>query len=411
MKFTTYKAAEKWLFSCFPAYQNIGAKAYKPGLENVVKLLSVFENPQETLRFIHVAGTNGKGSTCSFITSLLMQKGEKVGLFTSPHIFHFSERIRVNGIPIEENAVLDFCNRLHEEKLDFEPSFFEITLTMALVHFQREACTWVVLETGLGGRLDATNVVVPEIAVITNIGIDHTQFLGDTLALIAGEKAGIIKQNIPVVIGKRQEETVSVFEAVAKFKDASIIYAEDFSFPTNKYESYLAENWRTANTTLEVLGIRFSNVEREEAAEKMPQRSGLFGRMYYLRRNPDVLLDVSHNVDGLRATLVYLKQQNRKVKVIFGASKDKDIKSMLTLFPKDYELNLCTFSNERSVSLEELKEVKSSNEQIQTIHRDINAAIEYCVQQLNYNEVLLVTGSFFLIADVNFTDLKNKKII
>lgn len=222
-----YQNTLDWLFSQFPSYQQLGAPAYKPGLENTQTLLSYFGNPQDSLRFIHVAGTNGKGSTCSYLASFLSNENEKVGLFTSPHIYDFRERIRVNGNMISEQEVLDFCGKVKDMDLKFQPSFFEITLAMALVHFSQQQCTWVVLETGMGGRLDATNVILPETSIITNIGFDHTQFLGHTLEEIAVEKAGIIKPNVPVVIGKQQKETSAIFEQFAKVNNSPIYFAED----------------------------------------------------------------------------------------------------------------------------------------------------------------------------------------
>jgi len=186
LKPNKYEESINWLFEQFPSYQFKGASAYKPGLENTFKLVEQFGNPQNKLRFIHVAGTNGKGSTCSYLTSLLIEKGERVGLFTSPHIYDFRERIRVNGNKISIDFVIEFCEKIKQLHLNFAPSFFEITLAMALSYFEQEKCSIVVLETGLGGRLDATNIVQPLLSIITNIGIDHTQFLGNTLEAIAG---------------------------------------------------------------------------------------------------------------------------------------------------------------------------------------------------------------------------------
>ncbi|MFM7724354.1 MAG: bifunctional folylpolyglutamate synthase/dihydrofolate synthase, partial [Bacteroidota bacterium] len=208
-----YSEAIAWLFQQFPSYQNIGASAYKPGLANTQHLLQNLGNPETKLRFIHVAGTNGKGSTCAFTASFLQQKGYRVGLFTSPHLVDFRERIRVNGQTIPEDKVLDFCNKVVQFNVDL--SFFEITLGMALVHFEQERCDYVVLETGMGGRLDATNVVTPLVSVITNIGLDHQAFVGNSLPESAGEKAGIIKQGIPVICREERPELQEVFRSKA----------------------------------------------------------------------------------------------------------------------------------------------------------------------------------------------------
>jgi dihydrofolate synthase/folylpolyglutamate synthase len=205
-----YHEAISWLFQQFPSYQQIGAAAYKPDLGNIQVLLNKIGNPQKELKFIHVAGTNGKGTTSSIIASYLTESGLSTGLFTSPHLLDFRERIRINGEMISEESVIDFCNSIQSIQ-EIEPSFFEISFAMAIYHFHQKNCEYCVIEVGMGGRLDATNCILPLISVITNIGLDHTQFLGNTRELIAGEKAGIIKQQIPVVIGEKDEETAPVF--------------------------------------------------------------------------------------------------------------------------------------------------------------------------------------------------------
>jgi dihydrofolate synthase/folylpolyglutamate synthase len=397
-----YQESIHWLFEQFPSYQFKGASAYKPGLENTLFLLKAFDNPQEKLKFIHVAGTNGKGSTCSFLTSLLVEKGEKVGLFTSPHIYDFSERIRINGIEIDRAFVIAFCEKIKIVKLDFSPSFFEITLAMALCYFQQEKCSIVVLETGMGGRLDATNVVEPLISVITNIGIDHTQFLGETLAAIAFEKAGIIKKEIQVVIGERQIETTTVFEKKAQEQKASIIFAQEFHLPFElSLGGYQSKNLKTALVTLSLLSYSIDENLVEKALENLRRNSGLFGRMEIVQQNPTLILDVSHNKEGIEATLKSLNlTENAKLTILLGASQDKAIEEMLSLFPKNTEIHLCTFKNERSQSFERLQEIKMNNSKIEFVHKEVNQAIEELLPKLKKQDILLVIGSFFLISDV-----------
>ncbi|NBR13686.1 MAG: bifunctional folylpolyglutamate synthase/dihydrofolate synthase, partial [Crocinitomicaceae bacterium] len=355
-----YDSCIDWLFQQFPSYQFKGASAYKPGLENTLALLDAFGNPQESLKFIHVAGTNGKGSTCSFLTSLLVEKGEKVALFTSPHVYDFRERIRINGVEISQQFVIDFCERIKSINFDFAPSFFEITLAMALCYFQEENCSIVVLETGLGGRLDATNVVTPLISIITNIGIDHTQFLGDTLEAIAPEKAGIIKENIPIVIGQRQLETKPVFEKVAKTKNAPIYFAEEIELPLKiELQGYQAKNLKNALVGLSLLSYPISQNDLNNAIRNLKKNSGLFGRMEKLQVNPTIIIDVSHNKEGIEATLNSLHLLDKtKLTILFGSSRDKDIDAMIKLFPKNAEIHLCMFQNERSQNIERLTEIK-----------------------------------------------------
>ena len=226
MKFETYTQAVSWLFDQFPSYQNNGASAYKPGLKQTTDLLQFLGVYPENMSVIHVAGTNGKGSTCSYMSSILTENNKKVGLFTSPHIFDFRERIRINGVQIDEASVVNFCQRVIDLHLGFEPSFFEVSFAMAIDHFQRNNCSYAVIETGMGGRLDSTNVLQSKIAVITNIGLDHTQFLGETLPEIAMEKAGIIKSRQPVVIGQTQKEIEALFIEKANSFSAPISFAD-----------------------------------------------------------------------------------------------------------------------------------------------------------------------------------------
>ena len=397
-----YQESINWLFEQFPSYQFKGASAYKPGLENTISLLQAFDNPQEKLEFIHVAGTNGKGSTCSFLSSLLVEKGEKVGLFTSPHVYDFRERIRINGTEIDQAFVIDFCETIKQIELNFSPSFFEITLAMALCYFQQEKCSIVVLETGLGGRLDATNVVQPLISVITNIGIDHTQFLGETLEAIAFEKAGIIKKEIPVVIGESQFETTRVFEKKAQEQNASITFAQEFHLPFElNLVGYQSKNLKTALVTLSLLSYSIDETLVEKALKNLRRNSGLFGRMEIVQKNPTLILDVSHNKEGIKATLKSLKlSENAKLTILFGASQDKAIEEMIALFPKNAEIHLCTFKNERSQSIERLQEIKERNLNIKAVHQEVNQAIKQLLPTLNKQDTLLVIGSFFLISDV-----------
>ena len=233
-----YSEAITWLFKQFPSYQEKGASAYKPGLERISYLLGIFENPQENQSYIHVAGTNGKGSTCAYINSILIEKGRKVGLFTSPHLFDFRERIKINGVMIGEEEVLHFCSAIKSAELTIKPSFFEITFAMALVHFKNNNCEIAVIETGLGGRLDASNVIKPILSIITPIALDHQQFLGDTLEEIALEKAGIIKENIPVLINNDTESSRNLLVQVANQRNAPVHFPRqlDLPFPLPLYQ-------------------------------------------------------------------------------------------------------------------------------------------------------------------------------
>jgi dihydrofolate synthase/folylpolyglutamate synthase len=407
MRFQSYIEAVTWLFDQFPSYQNIGASAYKPGLKQTTDLLNVLEISSNHITIIHVAGTNGKGSTCSYLSSILTEKNEKVGLFTSPHIFDFRERIRINGEQIDEESVIHFCQRVIDLNLDFEPSFFEVTFAMAMDHFQRNNCTYAVIETGMGGRLDSTNVLNSNIAVITNIGLDHTQFLGETLSEIALEKAGIIKSNQPVVIGQTQEEIAHNFKNIAKNHHAPIYFADEENWEIlNSVElpELQKTNLKTALCALAKLHVSFSEETIFNALNKLFQNTGLFGRFTKAHENPLVYLDVSHNQDGIRATLKDLNNvQFDNLHIIYGASQDKNAPEILSLFPKKTTIHLCAFQNNRSLKKEVLQELMHSDQRIQSISTNVNSRLKELMKIVSTKDLILVTGSFFLLADLDKT--------
>ena len=400
----SYQAAIDWLFKQFPSYQNIGSSAYKPGLKRVELLLTELGNPHQELKIIHIAGTNGKGSTSSFMASYLTEKGEKVGLFTSPHIFDFRERIRVNGEKISEEFVLEFCNRIQNLNIEIEPSFFEITFAMAVSYFNSENCSFCVLETGMGGRLDATNILVPIVSVITNIGFDHTQFLGNTYAEIAFEKAGIIKKNVPVVIGETNPETKTVFLNKAKSQNAEIIFAEDDVLPEiSDLPIYQLKNLRTTIKALEICGFTVEQSLLEKSLENLHVNTGVFGRLTEISQKPRIILDVSHNLEGIKATLESIMlPANGKLFILCGASADKNVEEIISQFPNNAIIHLCKFTNERSLNFQQLELILNKDKRIRKVYENVNEAIAEIKLIMTENDSLLVTGSFFLISDIDF---------
>jgi dihydrofolate synthase/folylpolyglutamate synthase len=395
---STYQENIAWLFSRFPSYQNLGSAAYKPGLERVYQLLDLLDIDAQQIPSIHVAGTNGKGSTAAYCTSLLIEKGYKVGLFTSPHIYDFSERIRINGMCISEVAVIDFCQQFQNLNSTIDASFFELTFAMALAHFQTEKCDYIVIETGLGGRLDATNVLMPEVSVITNIALDHQDLLGDTIGQIAFEKAGIIKDQTPLVIGDKTPATQTIFQEKASLLKAPIYFSEDFQLELAHLPllGYQKNNFNTALLALQTIGFTFSFEQQLSALENLRSNTGFFGRFEVLQIEPKIIIDVSHNPAGVKATLPLIEKECKgQLYVLYGAAKDKDAGEILALFPSQAKVAACVFSNPRSKNLEEWQELG-----VQTVYDNLPLAMINIKKQMQPTDLLWVTGSFFLISDL-----------
>lgn len=402
-----YSQAVSWLFEQFPSYQVIGSKAYKPTLENTLNILSYIGDPHRRLKFVHVAGSNGKGSTCSIIASALTEAGHTVGLFTSPHIEDYTERIRVNGVTIPEESVVKFVNQLKNENLDFAPSFFEMTFALALQHFEASNCDICVIETGLGGRLDATNVITPLLSVITNISLEHTQILGDTLELIAVEKAGIIKENVPVITAEENPVISNIFRTRAKEMSSHFAQIDEkleipIDFPL--LGSYQHANYRLAFAALNELndlGIQSTSIDLHEGLKNLHQNTGLKARLQIWKTDPVTILDVSHNPAGIKATLATITALNQgDLHVIYGTSSDKDISSILREFPSETKLYLTEFTNPRSATQKQLEmAVKNSGHSSSHYSKNAPDALLSAQNAAKQSDTILIIGSFFLVAD------------
>lgn len=336
-----YKETTEWMFAQLPMYQLQGAPAYKKDLSNTLLLLSHLGNPEIGLKTIHIAGTNGKGSVSSMLASVLQEAGYKTGLYTSPHLKDFRERIKINGEDIPEDFVTGFIN---DNKPFFEEqqlSFFEMTVGLAFAYFKQEQTDIAIIETGLGGRLDSTNVITPLASVITNIGMDHMHFLGNTLEAIAGEKAGIIKPGVPAVIGEYTGETMPVFLAKAKHCDAPIYFAQEGEFPDYASDlkgNYQKQNKRTVQQTLEVLRdvLPVSTVAIQQGLLNVVRNTGLLGRWQQVHSNPAAIADTAHNSHGLKIVMDQLQQQEfATLRIVLGVVNDKELDDILPLFPKD----------------------------------------------------------------------------
>ena len=337
----TYQDTVNWMFKQLPMYQNQGKTAYKANLNNTLLLAKHLNNPENKFKTIHVAGTNGKGSTSHMLASILQEAGYKVGLYTSPHLKDFRERIKINGKDVSKQFVIGF---IHKHKSFFEAnslSFFEMTVGMAFDYFSRKKVDIAIIEVGMGGRLDSTNIITPEVSVITNIGLDHTQFLGKTLEAIAVEKGGIIKPNIPVVIGETQIETQSIFKSLAKKNHSEIYFADhniDKVFESDLKGFYQQRNIKTVLQTIKVVNsksLKISDKNLKQGLLNVVKNTGLKGRWQILQNSPKVICDTAHNKEGLKYVMNQLLNENfNQLHIVFGVVNDKDVDSILPLLPK-----------------------------------------------------------------------------
>mgnify|MGYP006142718017 FL=1 len=388
-------------------YQRLGKAAYKEDLTNTIELLEYLDNPHQRFKTVHVAGTNGKGSTSHMLASVLHEAGFKVGLYTSPHLKDFRERIKVNGRMISKDAVSTF---VAQNKTFFEAnelSFFEMTVGLAFSYFEKKAVDIAIIEVGLGGRLDSTNVITPEVAVITNIGLDHTQFLGDTLSKIAREKAGIIKPNVPVVIGETLPESKVVFTEIADKNKASISFAENQD--ASKYETdllgdYQELNKRTVLSALTVLknqGWKVSEKAVVKGLKNTVQNTGILGRWQVLQDNPKVICDTAHNPDGLKLTLNQLKSETyERLHIVLGTVDEKDLSTILSLFPVDAVYYFCKPDVPRGLNMKTLEHKAATFGLFGEVYLSVKMAYRNALKNANENDVIFIGGSTFTVAEV-----------
>ena len=431
----TYQETLDYLFNSLPMYHRIGQAAYKADITNTVSLMHHLDNPEKKFRSIHVAGTNGKGSVSHMLASVLMQAGYKVGLYTSPHLVDFRERIRINGQMIPEEQVTSFVEHHRDYMQTLQLSFFEMTVGLAFDYFATEKVDVAVVEVGMGGRLDSTNVITPDLCVITNIGFDHTQFLGDTLPKIAAEKAGIIKPHVPVVIGETHSETRPVFEQRAAELPAPIYFADDnyrispidkqahstdsLTFPLLDFNvtslnsqftcpltgSYQLKNLATLFQALELLptvGYTIAEQHIRDGIARVVEDTGLHGRWEKMDEKPLTICETAHNADGVEAMLQKLSEiPYRHLHIIYGCVNDKDFRSILRMLP---QARTTYYYSQPSVPralpvgqlVEAAKELSMSGEAFPQVGNAIKVARSAANPQ---NDLVLVTGSIFLVAD------------
>lgn len=401
-----YKQTTEWMFNQLPMYQLQGAIAYKKDLTNTLLLARHLGNPERKIKAIHIAGTNGKGSTSSMLASILQEAGYKTGLYTSPHLKDFRERIKINGEDISEDFVIRFVN---SNKAFFEAndlSFFEMTVGLAFDYFVQEGVDIAVIETGMGGRLDSTNIITPLLSVITNIGLDHTAFLGNTLAAIAEEKAGIIKPGIPAVIGEYNDETKPVFEVKAAMCNAPLFFASDAVFddyPVALKGDYQKHNIKAVLQSVAILRKRL--VISEDAVKagllNVVKNSGLRGRWEQLQENPVVVTDTAHNSHGLKPVLEQVMAQPYKtLRFVLGVVNDKNLDEILPLFPKDAVYYFSKPNVPRGLDAAILEENGKKYGLSGKIFPSISDAYRAAIQDAAPDDFIYVGGSTFVVAEI-----------
>ena len=431
-RFTSYSETLDYMFSQLPMFHNIGKAAYKADLNNTIALLEAIGNPHRNQKWIHVAGTNGKGSVSSMIAATLTQHGYKTGLYTSPHLLDFTERIRIDGKCIEETTVIDFMNEIHETLDRIKPSFFEITVALAFYHFRAEKIDIGVIEVGLGGRLDSTNVITPILSVITNIGWDHMDLLGNSIDKIAAEKAGIIKRGVPLALGPMRNEAMDVMKAVTIENNAKIYHdlAVDVGFIRRLAlkGNYQLENIQTFAYAIEALKDLWIPLKRSlimEALENVVSLTGLRGRWEVISNNPWTVTDIAHNSDGINYTMGQLRDQYAKavevwklnlienhnsaieinaqppiIRMVWGMVSDKDRKEILSLLPKDAVYYFCKPSVIRGLDADELATEGHEMGLEGTIFEDVKSAYLQALNDAQPQDLIYVGGSTFVVADL-----------
>jgi len=428
-----YQQTSAYLFQQLPMFHRIGAAAYKADLRNTTALCKILGNPENKFKSIHIAGTNGKGSTSHLLSSVLQESGFKTGLFTSPHLKDFRERIKINGKMISKKDVSSFVEQHRDDFKIVQPSFFEWTFALAAWYFAKEKVDIAVIETGMGGRLDSTNVITPVVSVITNIGLDHTQFLGTTLNAIAGEKAGIIKPGIPVVIGETNKETSAVFNKYSKKNNSEITFADEqiilnnstFSRHTpsllkaeyhssvteNSYTllspltgKYQLKNLATTLCTIEKIqqaGLQISMKNIVRGIRKVVKNTGLMGRWQTISRNPLTITDIGHNPDGINEVLEQIAiTPHRKLHFVLGVVNDKDVKTMLSKLPGDACYYFCKADIPRGLDAKELALLANTFSLQGNAFGSVKEALNAATIAASPDDLILVGGSTFVVAEV-----------
>jgi dihydrofolate synthase/folylpolyglutamate synthase len=424
-----YPETLDYIFHKLPMFSRMGSAAYKKDLTNIRVLCEQLGNPHQQFKTIHVAGTNGKGSVSHMLAAVFNAAGYKTGLYTSPHLYDFRERIRINGAMIPEEFVIEFVESQKANIETIEPSFFEITVAMAFQYFANENVDVAIIEVGLGGRLDSTNIITPELSIVTNIGWDHTNLLGNSLDAIAGEKGGIIKEAVPVVIGKKHPQTQPVFERIASEKSAPLLFAEDFyqqvqhqldnTYLTATYNRkmanelrvktdlpgiYQVDNLPTVLTAIDVLRKQSWNLPEAtvlQALTEVKKRTGLGGRWEVLQQNPTIVLEVAHNEDGIQKMLQHVSELTfDTLHLVIGMVKDKEVEKVLQLLPQTADYYFTQANIPRALPAEDLQAKAAAQGLNGAVFKNVNSALDAAKKVAGTNDLIIVCGSIFLVAEV-----------
>lgn len=429
----SYQETIDYLYSQLPMFQRTGPAAYKNNLDNTWAIDEIYNHPHHAFKTIHIAGTNGKGSVSHILASVLQEAGYKTGLYTSPHLKDFRERIRVNGKMIPEQSVIEFVNSFREknERAKLEPSFFELTVIMAFEHFKNEQVDIAVIEVGLGGRLDSTNIILPEVSVITNISLDHTALLGNTIAQIANEKAGIIKHHIPIIIGETNEESAPVFIQKSKETDASVFFADqelschysmllpegkqifnvkrknEIAYPELKLDllgNYQRKNILPALKAIEVLqqhDWKISSKDIYKGFSNVTQNTGLLGRWQIIGNNPLIVCDTGHNEAGIGMVVEQIRNTAWKnLHMVFGVVNDKDIDHILALLPQEAHYYFTKASIPRALNEEVLQEKATYFGLKGATFKTVKEALQKAIDSADQHDMIFIGGSTFIVADI-----------
>jgi len=403
----TYYDTVNWMFSKLPMYQNKGKLALKKDLNNTDALSRHLDEPHKNFKSIHVGGTNGKGSTSHMLASILQEAGYKVGLYTSPHLKDFRERIKINGKTVSKKFVIDFIRHNKQFLNSHHLSFFEMSVGMAFDYFSKQNVDIGIIEVGLGGRLDSTNIITPEVSVITNIGLDHIQFLGETLEKIAIEKAGIIKQNIPVIIGQTQIETAPIFKQIAMENECTIYFADILDY--NQYESdlkglYQIHNIKTVLCTINHLkkkGYLIYEKNIVDGLNKVVSNTGLFGRWQIIQKQPKIIADTAHNSDGIRYTMKQIKNEAyNKLHILLGVVDDKNLNTIIDLFPMEADYYFCKPNVQRGLDATILRDFFSLKNRKGNVYNSVKEAIQSAKKNASKNDLIYIGGSTFVVAEI-----------